>query len=649
MSGTEKRSKTPTKLPSPYTARDLAEHPTLGHGRIGSDSTAPKAAPKIAAKAKLRSKIIPSAEKPSSGGRHGGKVTLKSRSVNTLYYGDNLEVLRDPKYGFKDESIDLIYLDPPFNSQASYNLLFKTPIGTKSQAQIHAFEDTWHWGDPAEDAFHRTLKSGNNEAADLIQAMRRFLGENDMMAYISMMAIRLIELHRVLKSTGALYLHCDPTASHYLKLLLDSVFGPACFKNEIIWRRTGAHGKGRRYAPIHDVIFFYTKGDDWKWRFPKKPYMRGHVEQYFIKDEKGWRTNYYGNVLTGSGLRGGESGQPWRGFDPSAKGRHWAIPGALVEEVGEDFSEMSQHEKLDRLYALGFITIVEGQAWPTYGHYLTPTDGQAVADIWAFQPYTKGTVFGTEEGIDEDVRWLSPKDQERLGYQTQKPTGLLERIIEASTDTKDVILDPFCGCGTTVHAAQRLGRRWIGIDITSLAIGLIESRMRAAFPEAKFTIEGIPRDLDGAKYLWTKDKHEFQCWACKLVHPDAVPYGKGADKGMDGRIFFDAFEKGKAKTETIILSVKGGENVDVSMIRDLGHVVEREKAKMGLFITQTPPTKPMKTEAVSAGYYEVEKGRYPKLQIATIEDLFNGRRPELPPVKNPLAKALAAKTQTKLL
>jgi DNA modification methylase len=297
-----------------------------------------------------------------------------------------------------------------------------------------------------------------------------------------MMAVRLVELHRILKPTGSLYLHCDPTASHYLKVVLDSIFGKSQFRNEITWRRTGGHGKAKRYAPIHDIILFYSKTDAYKWNATKRPYMKGHVEQYFIYDEKGWRTNYYGNVLTGSGLRGGESGKPWHGFDPSAKGRHWAIPGEIVEEIREDTDEdlsvLGQHQKLDRLLELGYVKIIEGQAWPIYERYIKPEEGQTASDIWAYQPYTSGTVFGTDKGIDDDVRWLSPNDQERLGFQTQKPVGLLERIIKASSGTGDMILDPFCGCGTSVVAAPSLGRRWIGIDVTWLAIDKIERRLR---------------------------------------------------------------------------------------------------------------------------------------------------------------------------
>ena len=546
-------------------------------------------------------------------------MPAKSITTNTLFFGDNLDILRQH---IADECIDLIYLDPPFNSKRDYNLLFKTPKGHASEAQITAFEDSWHWGDQAEHEFEEILHQSNTDAAEMIQSLRRFLHENDMMAYLVMMCNRLLELHRVLKPTGSLYLHCDPTASHYLKIVIDAIFGPEQFRNEIIWRRTGAHNKSQRYAPLHDVILFYSKTADFVWNYPKHPYMKGHIEANFIKDEHGYRTNYYGNVLTGSGTRKGESGKPWRGFDPTAKGRHWAIPGALLEDIGEDISHLTQHQKLDRLFELGYIKIVKGQAWPIYERYLKSDDGQPVSDIWAYQPYTEGTVFGINEGIDADVRWLSPQDQERLGYPTQKPLALLERIISASSNPGDVVLDPFCGCGTAVHAAQKLGRQWIGIDITPLAISLIEKRMKAAFPDLQFEVEGIPKDLDGAQNLALRDKYHFQWWACALV--DAQPYQgkkKGADTGIDGVIYFHD-DTGPAKK--IIVSVKGGENVGVAQVRDLAHVIDREQAQIGLFVTLTPPTRPMKTEAVSAGHYQsTHYGTFDKIQILTIEGLLN--------------------------
>ena len=367
----------------------------------------------------------------------GGIVTVAFLESGVLYCEDNLRQLAQ----FPSECIDLVYLDPPFFSNRNYEVIWG------DEAEVRSFEDRWAGG---------------------------------IQVYIGWMRDRVRALHRLLRPTGSLYLHCDPHASHYLKIMLDDLFGAANFRNEIIWRRTGAHGKVRRFGPIHDTILFYTKSDNYVWNTVKRPYMRRHVEEYFVKDEQGWRTNYYGNVLTGSGRRGGLSGQPWRGLDPSIKGRHWAIPRALLEELDEDLSHLNQHQKLDRLYELGLIKIEKGSYWPIYEHYISPADGTPAPDIWAYQPYTEGAVFGTEEGIDADVRWLSTRDKERLGYPTQKPEALLQRIIAASSNKGDVVLDPFCGCGTTVAVAEQAGRKWIGIDISPTAVNIMSSRIRKA-------------------------------------------------------------------------------------------------------------------------------------------------------------------------
>lgn len=546
---------------------------------------------------------------------------------NQLYYGDNLDVLR---LHLKPETVDLIYLDPPFKSNQDYNVLFTEQDGSRSAAQIKAFEDTWRWDQGAVNLYHAIVEAGG-KLAEALQAFRKLLGDTDMLAYLSMMAPRLEELHRVLKPDGSIYLHCDPTASHYLKVLMDTVFKPENFRSEIIWRRTGTHGKSLRYAPIHDTILFYSKGAKFKWNFPRKPYMKGHVEEYFVKDEKGWRTNYYGNVLTGPGLRGGESGKPWRGFDPSEKGRHWAIPRAIVDDCGEDFSGLSQHQKFDRLYELGYIKITKGQAWPIYEHYLSPADGQNVPDVWAYQSYTSGTVFGTDDGIDEDVRWLSPNDQERLGYPTQKPEGLLERIIRASSDKGDVVLDPFCGCGTAVSVAQRLERTWIGIDITHLAVTLIKHRLKTRFGDSlEYDVVGEPTTVKDAEALAASDPYQFQWWALGQVGARPNEKKKGPDKGIDGRLYFHD-EGTSGKTKQIILSVKAG-SVSVNHVRDLRGVLERENAEFGVLISMKEPTKPMRTEAADAGSYTHSwtNEKYPRLQLLTIRDLLGGKGIEYP-------------------
>ncbi|MCX5973637.1 MAG: DNA methyltransferase, partial [Coprothermobacterota bacterium] len=347
----------------------------------------------------------------------------------------------------------------------------------------------------------------------------------------------------------------------------------------------------------------------------------------------GYRTNYYGNVLTGAGLRGGESGKPWRDFDPSAKVRHWAIPGAVLKDIGEDMSELTQHQKLDRLYELGFIKIVPGQAWPVYERRLGSDEGQAVSDIWAFQPYTGGTVFGTEDGIDENVRWLGTKDQERLGYQTQKPEGLLERIIQASSNEGDTVLDPFCGCGTAIVAAQKLGRAWIGIDITHLAITLMKERLKDTFGGAAVPkVVGEPVSLPDAAALAASDPYQFQWWALGLGGARPVEQKKGADKGIDGRIIFQGDRVGVF--ERVILSVKAG-NTGATHVRDLKGVLDREKAAIGVLISMQEPTAPMTTEAVTAGFYESATwGRkYPKIQLLTVAELLAGKNVEMPPIQ----------------
>ena len=305
--------------------------------------------------------------------------------------------------------------------------------------------------------------------------------------------------------------------------------------------------------------------------------------------------------------------------------------------------EPSQHEKLDALFNAGLIKIVEGQAWPMYERRIRLGEGPATGDIWAYQPYTEGTVFGTDYGIDSDVSWIKPRAAERLGYATQKPLDLLERIIRASSNEGDMVLDPFCGCGTTIHAAQKLDRQWIGIDITHLAISLIEKRLNDAFPAIKYEVHGTPKDLEGAKALAAYDKYQFQWWAVSLVN--AVPFGgkkKGADTGIDGLIYFKPDGR---TTEKAIVSVKGGAKVNVAMIRDLGHVVDRENAKMGMFITLAEPTGPMKTEAVKAGFYETEYGKFPKIQILTIEELFAGKKLQMP-WRDPAAFKKAPKEQS---
>lgn len=558
---------------------------------------------------------------------------------NALYYGDNINVL--PKH-VKDETVDLIYLDPPFKSDSNYNLLFGVDQLHPDEAQWTAFKDTWLWDAAAEETLASIQDIPNMQLVNLVNALHGALGTNPMMAYLVNMAARLVEMYRVLKPTGSLYLHCDPVASHYLKTLLDAIFGPIRFRNEIIWRRTGSHNKAKRWAPVHDVILYYTKSDKFTWNKQRRPYMMGHVKEYFVPDGVGgYRTNYYGNVLTGSGTRNGESGKVWKGFDPTAKGRHWAIPGAIWEEVGIDPDGMTQHEKLNLLFDEGFITITEGEAWPIYNMAVRPGQGPATSDLWTFQPYTEGTLFGSKNGIDEDVRWLSPRDQERLGYPTQKPVGLLKRIIEASSNAGDVVLDPFCGCGTTVEAAERLKRKWIGIDISPFAIQLIKkTRLEGAFPLLKegkdFIIDGLPTTLDGAKLLAEQDKKAFELWCVSTI--GGIPNEKkGADRGVDGRLPFKP-EGSTKKSKYAVLSVKGGK-LKADDIRSLISVAQREKTTsmgFGVLIALFEPSKNMRADAAAAGVIEVAGVKWPVAQILTVQEILEGKVPKLPFV-DPLA------------
>jgi DNA modification methylase len=509
---------------------------------------------------------------------------------NTLYFGDNLQILRD---NIRDESVDLIYLDPPFNSKRDYNLLFKSPKGHESDAQITAFEDSWHWGDQAEREFDELVHSPNTAVSEMMQALRHFLGENDMMAYLTMMANRLLELHRVLKPIGSLYLHCDPTASHYLKVVLDGVFGKTSFQNEITWKRSSAHsdaGQGaRHFGRITDTIFFYNKSDDAStWHPLYRDYDEKYVERDYRRVDPDGRRYRLDNI---QGPGGEKKGNPF--YEVMGVSRYWRY----------------SKEKMQALIDAGRIIQTRPGAVPQFKRYLDEGKGMPIQNLW------------------DDVAVINNRADEFLGYPTQKPLALLERIIAASSNEGDVVLDPFCGCGTAVHAAQKLKRKWIGIDITHLAISLIEKRLKDAFGEkCKFEVHGTPKDEEGARDLMKRKPdgaYQFQWWACSLVN--AQPYQgkkKGADSGIDGLIFF---QDDKTVPKKIVVSVKGGENVNVAMIRDLGHVVEREKAAIGLFVTLAAPTRPMKEEAVAMGYYESPAGAsFAKIQILTIKGLLDG-------------------------
>jgi len=563
--------------------------------------------------------------------------------MNRLYYGDNIDVLR--KY-IKDETVKLCYIDPPFNSKRNYNLIYNN-IGEEDFAQTQAFIDTWTWDDAAERSLMeiKTNTTGgySSQTIELIIGLENVLKKGTLLSYIVSLTQRIQEIYRVLMPDGTFFLHCDPTASHYLKIICDSVFcsQKGQFQNEIVWRRTGAHNKTKRFGPIHDIIFFYSKTQNFTWNSPKRPYMLGHVNEYFIKENNEYRTNYYGNVLTGSGTRNGDSGKPWQGFDPTQKGRHWAIPRALLEEIDEDISDLNILEKLDYFYEKDYIKIYEGQAWPIYEHKINQNDGQPLSDIWAFQPYTDKTVFGTTHGIDEDVRWLSPKDKERLGYPTQKPEGLLRRIIKSCTNEGDLILDAYCGCGTTVSVAQSISRNWIGIDITYHSISLILRRLTDSFSEKileNIELNGTPRDFESAVSLANnvndKARKEFEKWSVLTYanNKAAINNKKGGDRGIDGLAYFiDSSPTGEALVNKVIFSVKSNATMVPNFVRDLYGTVEREKAACGILITLYDAPNLVKEAKTYGKFVHSFLGtEYDKISIVSIKEILSGARLNLP-------------------
>jgi len=522
-----------------------------------------------------------------------------------LYFGDNLVVLREH---VPDESVDLIYLDPPFNSKQDYNILFAEQNGKRSRAQIKAFEDTWHWDLAAEETYAGIVERSPERISRLVQSLRGLLGENDVMAYLVMMTARLAELHRVLKPTGSIYLHCDPTASHYLKAVMDGIFDARNFRNEIVWKRSHPHGNvTRTYGAIHDVILFYSKGPKYTWTRPHKPYFlpSGNLDPE-VADSV---LSQYNLVEKGTGRRF----QATSLLNPNPN-----RPNLTYKFHGHSKVWRWTRERMEQAEREGRIYIPRGgKGVPREKRYLDEQEGYPLQDIWS------------------DIPFISPRAAERLGYPTQKPEALLERIILASSNKEDIVLDPFCGCGTAIAAAQKLGRRWIGIDITHLAIALIRHRLADQYGdgiEAQYEVHGTPADLGGARALAAEDRFQFEWWALALVN--ARPAGgkkKGADTGIDGYIFFHD-EADAKKTKTILVQVKSG-HVGVKDIRDFGHVLEREDAEMGFFVTLEPPTGPMKKEAVRMGFYESPWGqkKYPRMQLLTIEALLSGQEPKRPP------------------
>ena len=537
-------------------------------------------------------------------------------NINQLYYGDNLDILRAH---IPDESVDLIYIDPPFNSNQAYNVIFSETDGSSSQAQIQAFEDTWRWGETTEQAYHELVVTAPHLLVETIKSFRGFLTETNLMAYLVMMALRMVELHRVLKPTGSFYLHCDPTASHYLKILLDQIFGVQTFRNEIIWKRTHAHGNAEyQFGAIHDTLFFYSKSNKPRFHSQFEPYAVGEIEKRFPHIETGTGRRFASQNLTNYNKNRPNLTYEWNGHT-----RTWLFTKEKMAEL----------DRQDKIY-------YSSTGYPRLKQYLDESQGNPVGDIWL------------------NVSALKHSGKERLGYPTQKPEALLERIIKASSDEGDVVLDAFCGCGTAVAVAQQLNRRWIGIDITHLAITLLRYRLADAFgDDVKYEIIGEPKDSESAKALAVQDRYQFQWWALSLIR--ARPYQdkkKGADEGVDGVIYYQDIDPDKPKktlTRKIVVQVKSGK-VSVRDIRELKSVVETQDAVIGIFITLNPPTQPMVKEAATAGRFQwlhVTHTTYPKIQIRTIEELLAGNSIEYPqtPVDVTFRRAERAARQSQQL
>lgn len=512
---------------------------------------------------------------------------------STLYYGDNLDIMR--RY-LADESVDLIYADPPFNSNRNYNVLFEEKDGSRAASQILAFEDTWTWDAGAEETYADIVTRGD-KVSDALEAFRKFLGPCDMLAYLVSMAPPLVECRRVLKETGSMFLHCDPTASHYLKMLMDAVFGVQNFVNEIVWKRADAKGDfgqgAKHFGRVNDTILFFSRSQERRFNPQFLPMDERYIERWYRHVDDDGRRYKLDNML---GPGGAAKGNPE--YEVLGVKRHWRY----------------SRERMERLLSEGRVVQTRPGAVPMYKRYLDESKGVPLTTNW------------------NDIRPIHGWAGEKMGYPTQKPTALLERIVLTATNEGDTVLDPFCGCGTTVITAQRLRRRWIGIDITHLAITLIKERLRTTFDDARYEVVGEPVSAEDAAALAASDPYQFQWWALGLVGARPVEGKKGADHGIDGKIIFQGDRKGVF--ETVVLSVKAGKT-DVSHVRDLRGVVEREKAALGVLITMQAPTKPMVKEAAVAGFFSsnFSKQRFQKIQILTIEELLAGKPIAMPPVK----------------
>lgn len=520
--------------------------------------------------------------------------------TNRLYFGDCLDVMRQD---VPDSSVDLIYLDPPFNSKRLYNAYLE------DKAQFVAFDDTWRWHEAVDD-FHEV--AADVSLAPMIEGLRHILGEGPRLAYLSYMANRLRECRRKLKPSGSIYLHCDPTMSHYLKIAMDTIFGERNFRNEIAWKRTSAHSDARRYSRVADRLLFCA-GDGHVWNPQYLPLGEDYVTRdYRHVDERG---RYRVDNLTGAGEAGGESGEPWRGYDPGESGRHWSAPrtGAYARWIDENMlagysSLAGVHDRLDALEQAGLIDWTD-RGYPRLKRYLAASRGEAASDFIG------------------DIRNVNNRSREWIGYPTQKPAALLERVLRASSNEGDVVMDPFCGCGTTLHAAQNLGRRWIGIDVCVTACKVIERRLSQHFDSLWTDVEfiGMPKTAEDAHELADLDKFRFERWAASLVDGMEANRKQRGDGGIDGRGRL-AIRKGRFVD--IVSQVKGGAT-GPGDVQAFNGARQQVGAELGIFTCFEERVTPgMRNAAASAGRFM----DVPVIQIYTIEDFFAGRIPRMPAV-----------------
>ncbi|MCY3851966.1 MAG: site-specific DNA-methyltransferase [Gammaproteobacteria bacterium] len=487
-----------------------------------------------------------------------------------------------------DDCIDLIYLDPPFKSDTNYNILFGTQNG--KPAQLQAFEDTWYWNEKAHERVENLKGAIAHPAHKPIAGLHLMLGDCGMLAYLSYMAERLAEMKRLLKPTGSIYLHCDPSASHYLKTIMDGIFDGRNFRNEIVWkRRADKHNLATKtMGPLHDVILWYGDIEEANYNRQYTPYSKDYIDSHYKhKDERG---NY--RLLPCTNESGGNKPYEFRGVN-----RAWR------------FSK----DRMEDMYDQNLLVQLKPEGPYYYKKYLKDAEGVPLQDLW------------------DDI---SPcRGKESLGYPTQKPRALLERIINASCPPHGIVFDPFCGCGTAIDAAQRLNRQWLGVDISSFAIDLI---VKERLQDRSIPVAGIPLDLTGAKRFAEADRFGFEKWAINRV-PGFVPNEKQVgDGGIDGRA--KLMNKWNDLNLALAQVKSGGLGGLASDARDFLHVMQREDAVCGVFITTEKidgRKRSAHEEFESMGRFEIGANNYPRVQFWSIEEYFDGRFPNLPPMLNP--------------